>query len=229
MQDASPEAWQAVKRQLIEDALEKAHSAAPSLGANTLALQPGAFVRALGGHTPQGQAWARALFDPPEFTQLSNAFRAAQRLGDKTGFNFSGTAQQIENLGLNIPTSTLGVAQKAASGTARTLARKRLVAAMESPDGRKMLLQLSRLPPGAPEARTLAARMAAIGVAQDANDQNTRGYQDRLGRARAMWDDAMRQAKARVGQDQDVPEDQIQAALQAAAKQFNVSPDSILH
>jgi hypothetical protein len=71
--------------------------------------------------------------------------------------------------------------------------------------------------------------MAAIGVAQDANDQNTRGYQDRLGRARAMWDDAMRQAKARVGQDQDVPEDQIQAALQAAAKQFNVSPDSILH
>jgi hypothetical protein len=179
------DAWQQAKRTLIQDALDKARTAAPSSGANTLAMQPNAFVRALNGHTAQGKAWATAMFEPNELAQLNNAFRAAQRLGDKTGYNFSGTAAQLE-----ADPTLLGAAGSALKGNFGTAAGKlsgaigkmltssRLAAAMADPNGRKALLQLERLPPGAAKARELTAYLATLvplggkpGEAENADQQ----------------------------------------------------------
>lgn len=167
MQDVSPEAWQALKRQVIEDALEQARLAAPSQGANTLAMQPTAFVRALNGQHIQGQAWAKALLEPGELVQLNNAFKAAQRLGDKTGFNFSGTASALEG-GVEktardaANVTMLGAATRAIGAAHSRLTSKKLAAAMVDPEGRKALLKLSQLPPESKQAASLVGYLAAL-------------------------------------------------------------------
>jgi hypothetical protein len=183
MQDVSPEAWQALKRQVIEDALEQARLAAPSQGANTLAMQPTAFVRALNGQHAQGQAWAKALLEPGELTQLNNAFKAAQRLGDKTGFNFSGTASALEggvekaarDAGNVTP---LGVVSRVIGGASSRLTSKKLAAAMVDPDGRKALLKLSQLPPQSKQAASLLGYITALSNsgADSEEDQNQSGH-----------------------------------------------------
>lgn len=179
MQDQSPgsefggslaDAWQQAKRTILEDALDRARSAAPSKGANTLALQPGALVRALGQATPNGQAWAKALFEPEELAQIQKAAKVASRLGDMTGYNFSGTAPALEQGMGEIAASAamgskIGAARRAAGMAAEFFTSKRLAAAMADPNGRKALLQLERLPPGSRKAREITAYLATLGPA----------------------------------------------------------------
>jgi hypothetical protein len=167
MKDASPEAWQAAKRRLIEDALEQAQGAAPSAGANTLAMQPTTFVRALNGTAPQGKAWAQALLEPNELTQLRNAMGAALRLGDKTGYNFSNTGPYLEGAMKGVEdavatTSKAALARRAAMGAVQRYNTRKLAAAMVDPKGRQALLQLEQLPPGAAKARDLTAFLASL-------------------------------------------------------------------
>lgn len=166
------DAWQQMKRSVIEDALERARIAAPSKGANTLAMQPGEFVRALGQGKSQGVAWAKALFEPEELKQLNDAVGAARRLGDMTGYNFSGTAPALEQGVGEVAAaaamgSKIGAARRAAGLVSELLTSKRLAAAMADPNGRKMLLRLQRLPPGSAKARELTASLSALTQSPD--------------------------------------------------------------
>jgi len=180
MQDASPEAWQAVKRRVIEDALEQSRNAAPSQGANTLAMQPTTFVRALQGNTPKGQAWAQSLLEPNELAQLRNAYDAALRLGDKTGYNFSGTGANLEGDVRRAATaaaahSVTGLAALGASKLAGIMTNKQLAAAMVDPEGRNILLQLRTLGSGSNRSKQLAAQLAAITAEKEKNAPNAGG------------------------------------------------------
>jgi hypothetical protein len=179
MRDADPEAWQAVKRRVVEDALEQARVAAPSSGANTLAVNPNAFVRGLNQHTAHGQAWAEALLDPNELAQMKNAVAAARRLGDRTGYNSSGTGPNIEQALGRIEnaastSSISGLARRGAVMAANMFTTKRLARAMTDPDGRRLLLQLDTLPEGSADARKLAARLMAIMTVGDTEENKSK-------------------------------------------------------
>jgi len=175
MQDSAPDAWQQAKRTIIENALEQARTTPVSKGANPLAIQPGEFVRAIyGGSTPKaianGQAWAKAMFDPGELADIQKAVGVAKRLGDMTGYNASGTAPMLEQGLTDIATkaamgSKIGMAQKAVGLANDFFASKRLAAAMADPNGRKALLQLQKLPPESAKARELTSYLATLAPA----------------------------------------------------------------
>lgn len=230
MSDASPEAWQVAKRQLIEGALETAREAAPSAGANTLTLQATSFMRALGGHRKDGEIWGRSLFEPKEWKQLQDAFAVARRLGDRTGYNHSGTAQQIENLAeMNAPQTAMGWIQRLATAGASKVFRTRLAEAMESPDGRKMLLELKTLKPRTQRAMQIARQLGVIEAGDVQSSNDTRAYQDRLQRAKGAYDGMMRDARASTPDGKSVSNKTITRALHTVSERFGVGIDDIMN
>lgn len=229
LQDESPDTWAAVRRQLISDAMDKARSTASTAGAKTLPMQPASFVRALGGNTSAGRAWLNQVFPKGELGQLTDAFNAALRLGDKFGYNGSGTAAQMESLDmLNVPTSATGVATKLAKGAAARMFGNRLAAAMATPDGRSALLQLDKLPPSAARSNELISKIAAITAGTVDQSERTADYQNRLRSAKNEWDDTLREARGMIGPDTNVPDDVIQSVTQQISARYGVSPASIL-
>lgn len=159
IQEQAPDTWQAVKRSVIEDALHKSEIMAPSQGANTVVAQPNVFLKTLLGKG-EDQAKLQAMFEPGEMRQLQDAFDAARRISDKTGYNFSGTAAANETLGV---LNSLRHGLTAAGASLSTGFGLRGVARiMNDEGGRRALIQLPKLPPQAAKARELAAYLAAI-------------------------------------------------------------------
>jgi len=156
MEKNAPQTWQEYKRLLVQNALEDAQTAPSSAGANTLPLNANAFVRALGGDKPAKIARLKAVFTPKEYAQIDDAFQAMRRLGDKFGSNPSGTAVANEAFGvmrngirglLNVSTQAMGM--------------RKIANVMLNSDGRRALIQLSRVPPGTHKFTSLAGIVAA--------------------------------------------------------------------
>lgn len=170
LEQDQPQAWQAIKAGYLQNAMEQASKQAGSAGANTSAFVPTKLVSALGDDPRRLQA----IFDPVELSQVQNIIGAARRLGDSTGYNFSGTAPAGEALGLMnslkegakqgltaAALKTVGAAVSPVLGT-RALAR-----AMTDSQGRAALLQIQRLPQGSAQARQLSAWLAATYGAEE--------------------------------------------------------------
>lgn len=167
LEQDQPEAWKAIKAGYLQNAMEKASMQAPSEGANVSTFVPSKLVGAL---TPDQYSAKRlsALFDPAELSQINNIVAVGRRLGDKTGYNFSGTAPMGEALGVMNQIKegakqglTMAALKTGASAISPILGTRALAKAMTDSEGRAALLQLQRLPAGSAQARQLSAWLAA--------------------------------------------------------------------
>lgn len=97
----NPELWGQYQRLVIERARDAARQAAPSAGARTLGINPGAFVKALEGSSGQRavdmQKRLSVIFGgSPIESRMGSVLEAGRRMADSTGYNFSGTAGASE-------------------------------------------------------------------------------------------------------------------------------------
>lgn len=176
LQRKNPEAWQSLKRRVLDDALEAGQNAAPSEGARTVAIRGNAFINAL-ARTPKDQARLRSMYSPKELREIDDAFSVIRRWGDKTGTNFSGTAAGAEALGF-MNTLKDVVLKGSASAAGQVLGVRSVARLMNDQGGRAALLQLRRLPPQSAQARQLVSYIAAVASGQnvDAADAEQQGY-----------------------------------------------------
>lgn len=167
MQKNAPDTWQQYKRLLVEDALSQAQSAPASAGAKTLPFNATGFVRALGGDKPDKVERLKQIYAPGEMDQLMDAMQAARRMGDKFGSNFSGTGPYQE-----MAAALRDFSIKGLSTTAATAAGfNRVARMMSSSDGRRALIELSKVPPGTKKANDLAAYLASVSAVSTQNDE----------------------------------------------------------
>lgn len=166
MQQNAPETWQAYKRLLLDDAIESASFLPASAGVKQVPLNAGQFIRALGGDKPERYNKLRAIFEPQEMREIDDALAAMRRMGDKFGTNFSGTDPRAE-------ARSVFEAFKSGSGTAIAstageLSGMQAVArVMANSDGRRAVIELSKLPPNVRRAPALAGYLAALAAGQE--------------------------------------------------------------
>lgn len=168
MERNEPEVWGQYKRMIVEDALATAQSAPASAGANHIPFNANGFVRALGGDKPDKIEKLQATFDPSEMAEIMDALQAARRMGDKFGANFSGTGpyNELVQASNGFVDAFKNASLRAAAGTAAPIAGFNKVARMMvNSDGRRALIELSRLPPGSRRANDLAAYLTATATA----------------------------------------------------------------
>jgi len=168
LQDKAPDVWQSVKRSYLEDALSKAQASAPSEGANALVARPNVFVSAL-DKTPEARQRLQAMFSSQEQSQINDALSAARRISDKTGMNFSGTASAAEGYGLMHAIGSLasGNPAPAAGMLSGGLTTRSIANLMLNADGRALVTQLDRLPPGTDRFNQVLAQITALSAAQN--------------------------------------------------------------
>lgn len=155
----NPEAWATFKRGYLESAIEKAKEMPASAGVNTPVMRPTQFVKNVGD-----QKRLEAIYSPQEVAEINAAVNAARRMGDSTGYNFSGTAPAQEALGLMNRVTTAGLKGISEVGS-MALGSRKLARLMNDNKGRAALLELSRLPPQSQRARELAAQISAMAAA----------------------------------------------------------------
>lgn len=105
IEERNPNLWRQFQASILEESLQEAQTFAPSAGARTLEINPGAFVKALTGNAgKQGVKAERrleAIFGgTDEYKMLRDVLDAGERMADTTGKNFSGTAAASEATGL---------------------------------------------------------------------------------------------------------------------------------
>jgi len=155
----NPEAWATFKRGYLESAIEKAKEMPASAGVNQPVMRPTQFVKNVGD-----QKRLEAIYSPQEVAEINAAVNAARRMGDSTGYNFSGTAPAQEALGLMNRVTTAGLRGISEVGS-MALGSRKLARLMNDNKGRAVLLELSRLPPQSQRARELAAQISAMAAA----------------------------------------------------------------
>ena len=156
----NPEAWATFKRGYLESAIEKAKEMPASAGVNQPVMRPTQFVKNVGD-----QKRLEAIYSPAEVSEINAAVNAARRLGDSTGYNFSGTAPAQEALGLMNRVTTAGL-KGISEVVSLALGSRKLARLMNDNKGRAALLELSRLPPQSQRARELAAQLSAVTAAE---------------------------------------------------------------
>jgi hypothetical protein len=97
------------------------------------------------------------LFTPEEYAQIDDTFNAMRRLGDKFGANFSGTAPANEVLGI-----LRGGIRGAVNAGSQVVGMRKIANVMLNADGRRAIVQLSRLPPQSRQAASLAGYIVAL-------------------------------------------------------------------
>ena len=177
MQRQAPDVWQDYKRLLVKSALDEAQAAPASMGANTLPLNAAKFVSALGGNKPAKIAQLRALFSPQEYAQIDDAFNAMRRLGDKFGTNFSGTAPANEMLGI-----LRGGIRGTVNVASQALGMRKMANVMLNANGRRALVELSRMPPQSRQAASLAGYITALATSNKGVDVGPDGQVQKDGR-----------------------------------------------
>lgn len=168
MERNEPQVWGQYKRMIVEDALATARTAPASAGANHVPFNANGFVKALGGDKPDKIEKLQATFDPSEMAEIMDALQAARRMGDKFGVNFSGTGPygEVVQASNGFVDAFKNASLRAAAGTAAPIAGFNKVARMMvNSDGRRALIELSRLPPGSRRANDLAAYLTATATA----------------------------------------------------------------
>lgn len=164
LQKDNPEAWATFKRGYLESAIEKAKEMPASAGVNTPVMRPTNFVKNVGD-----QKKLEAIYTPEEVAEINAAVNAARRMGDSTGYNFSGTAPAQEALGLMNRVTSAGLKGISEVGS-MALGSRKLARLMNDNKGRAALLELSRLPPQSKRARELAAQIAAMTAADEGGE-----------------------------------------------------------
>lgn len=165
MAENAPDTWQQYKRLILDDAIEAASTLPASAGVRQIPINPVQFINAIGGAKPQGLARLRAVMDDGEMREINDALQAMRRMGDKFGFNFSGTDPRREARSV-IEAVKSGSGTAVASTAGEISGLQSVARLMLNADGRRALIELSRLPPNARRAPALAGYIAAIAAGQ---------------------------------------------------------------
>jgi hypothetical protein len=187
----SPEALKSVKRYVLQRALEKGMDVAPSAGANAPRLNPGGFIKGL-----LNDRAMRTLYSPKEIKEISDVVQALRRWGDKFGYNFSGTASQLDLVGAIHSAVTWSLHGVGAIGTKyaflRSVAKSMnnpmggapiaargadwIADAMSSPEGRNAIKTVLTLPSKTKKFQQAAKYLAVrMGTAPESDEQQE-GY-----------------------------------------------------
>lgn len=172
IQKQDPEGWQAVKRAHIQSALEKAMETTGTEGAQQLPIRPARFFQALGAKTVD-QNRLSAMMEPDELQQIDDLFKIGKRLGDRTGFNNSGTGPFQQLMGaisglrsagaaIAVGAGVGGVAGAITAPAAQAMTMRRVAAVMADPDARKAALDIARLPGTSPTALRAQKYLAGV-------------------------------------------------------------------
>ena len=167
LQQADPDAWNAMKRGYLQAALDKAQTSAPSAGSKTLPANTGAFVNMI-AKTPQQQRQLAAMFEPQDMAKVNDALDAARRLADRTGANFSGTGARVE-LGVllsAIPRALFGDPTAIPQMVGQVAGPRAVAGAMARNAGAAQVPQLPVLPKGLQALQPYLATMAGANAAQ---------------------------------------------------------------
>jgi hypothetical protein len=161
MHNNAPEAWQQYKRLMVDRALDSARTLPTSAGANTVPFNSALFMRALGGDKPDKIRQLQAIYSADELKQIDDAFALARRMGDRTGYNSSGTGpyNEVQNFLRSIRDRS---AQAVASTAGEVLGLRKIANVMLNADGRRALIQLSQLPPKSRQAASLVAFLGSL-------------------------------------------------------------------
>lgn len=161
MEGASPEAWQSYKRLLVQNALDAAQTLPASHGARSLPFSAGTFLRTLGGDKPAKVRQLHEVFSAEEMAEIDDAFDVARRMGDSFGRNNSGTGPYNE-----VQSFLQSIRQRSVEAVASTggeiLGLRKIANVMLNSDGRRALIELSRLPPESRQAASLAGFLAGV-------------------------------------------------------------------
>ena len=157
----NPEAWATFKRGYLESAIEKAKEMPSSMGVNTPIMRPNAFVKNVGD-----QKKLEAIYSPAEVSEINAAVNASRRLGDSTGYNFSGTAPANEALGFMNKVAAGGL-KGIAQVAGMALGTKKLAKLMNDNKGRAALMEITRVSPTSARYKELAAQIGVIAGAGD--------------------------------------------------------------
>lgn len=166
MRQNDPATWQQYKRLLIDNALADARTLPTSAGANVVPFNSSRFLRALGGDKPEKIKQLQAIFDPTEFREIDEAFNVARRLGDRFGYNGSGTGPYGEAAKLFETLRSLSYRAAATAG-GEVIGLRKIANVMLNADGRRALVKLSTLPPGSRQAASLLGLISALMAGQN--------------------------------------------------------------
>lgn len=165
MQQNAPDTWQQYKRLLIDDAIEQASFLPASAGVAQIPVSAGGFIRALGGDKPDKVKRLQTIFSPQEMREIDDALNAFRRMGDKFGTNFSGTDPRAE--ARSVFEALKSGSGTAVASTAGEMSGLRAVSRlMLNSDGRRAVIELSKLPPNARRAPALVGYLSAVAAGQ---------------------------------------------------------------
>lgn len=168
MEGADPDSWQQYKRLLVQNALDEAQTLPASAGARQVPFSAASFLRTLGGDKPAKLAQMREVFTPQEMRDIDDAFNIARRLGDRFGSNPSGTGpyNEVQSFLRSVKDRT---GQALASTGGEALGLRKVANVMLESDGRRALIELSKLPPNSRRAATLLGYLSAVIAGQQAS------------------------------------------------------------
>jgi hypothetical protein len=165
MEGADPEAWQQYKRLLVQNALDEAQTLPASAGSRQVQFSAASFLRTLGGDKPAKLAQMKELFSAQEMRDIDDAFNVARRLGDRFGSNPSGTGayNEVQSFLQSVKDRT---GQALASTAGEALGLRKVANVMLEADGRRALMELSKLPPNSRRAAALLGYLSAVVAGQ---------------------------------------------------------------
>lgn len=165
MQQNAPETWQQYKRLLIDDAIEQASFLPASQGVKQVPISAGGFIRALGGDKPDKMNRLKTIFSAQEMRDIDDALNAFRRMGDKFGTNYSGTDPRAE--ARSVFEALKSGSGTAVASTAGELSGMQAVSrVMLNSDGRRAVIELSKLPPNARRVPALMGYLSALAAGQ---------------------------------------------------------------
>jgi hypothetical protein len=165
MEGADPEAWQQYKRLLVQNALDEAQTLPASAGSRQVQFSAASFLRTLGGDKPAKLAQMKELFSAQEMRDIDDAFNVARRLGDRFGMSTSGTGpyNEVQSFLQSVKDRT---GQALASTAGEALGLRKVANVMLEADGRRALMELSKLPPNSRRAAALLGYLSAVVAGQ---------------------------------------------------------------
>lgn len=170
LSDHNPEALQNVRAAYIQRALDKAAPTAGG-GIEQAPVRPSAFMNALAKDPAEKRKLAE-LFDRNQMAQIDDLFNAGRRIGDKTGYNTSGTDVRSETRSILGMLQNITVKAGASTG-GQALGLRQVAKLMANPKGLEAMTQLRRLPAGSAKARQLTARIAAMLATEQNSERDT--------------------------------------------------------
>lgn len=140
LDNVNPETANQLRARVLLDALEDARTP-PAAGSTKEGMSFNKFLSNL-----NKSKWKSFGYKPQEIKDINRTMRALERVGDRSGYNWSGTQVQagvMDNLQALGELAT-GQMQKAAATGLQFLGLNRISNAMMTPEGRKALMTLSK-------------------------------------------------------------------------------------